>query len=321
MSANLRRAVLIGLVAFAILKGQQPAAPESVDELFRAGAARLSEGKYKEAEEAYRKAYALEPGNPRGIMGVAQVYVAQKKGDEAIEILRAEAKKSPGNLDFPMAIGSIAMETANYDLALEEFLFVLNHENKYSRTAGDLYFRIGEAYLRKGELDFAIIFLRQAKDLIPRNAPILGELASALSGAGQSDAAIVEYRAALDADPNNGAVLNNLAFLLAENGGALDSALEYARRAKQLLPDAAPIADTLGWIYVKKNMTDEAIGTLRDVVQKDPARPAYRYHLAAALEQKGDHAAAKEQLTAALKNNPSKDEEQKIKELLQKIGK
>jgi tetratricopeptide (TPR) repeat protein len=321
MSANLRRATMAGLAAFILLKGQQAATPESAEELFQSGTARLSEGKYKEAEEAYRKLYALEPGNPRGIVGVAQIYIAQKKNDEAIQLLQAEAKKNPKNLDYQMAIGNMAMKAAMYDVALEEFLSVLNHVNRYSKMAGDLYFRIGEAYLRKGELDFAIIFLRQANELLPRNSLILATLASALDRAGQNEAAVLEYREALDADPNNGAVLNNLAFLLAENGGDLDSALGYARRARQLLPDAPSIADTLGWICVKKNMTDEAIGILRDLVQKDPAQPAYRYHLAAALEQKGDHSAAKAELTAALKNNPSKDEEQKIKDLLQKIGK
>jgi tetratricopeptide (TPR) repeat protein len=321
MSANPRRAIMAGLFAFALLKGQQPAAPESADELFQSGASKLSEGKYKEAEEAYRKVYALEPGNPRGILGVAQVYVAQKKGDEAIQLLRAEAKKYPRNPDFQMAIGELAMKAAKYDLALEEFLSALNQVNRYSKPAGDLYFHIGEAYLSKGEADFAIIFLRQAKELLPKNSSILATLASALDHAGQNEAAVLEYRAALDIDPNNGAALNNLAFLLAENGGDLDSALGYSRLARQLLPNAPAIADTLAWVCVKKNMTDEAIGILRDLVQKDPAQPTYRYHLAAALEQKGDHSAAKEELTAALQNKPSKDEEQKIKELLQKIGK
>lgn len=321
MAANLRLATLAVLVAFTLLKGQEAAAPESADGLFQTGTARLSEGKYKEAEEAFRKVYTLEPGNPRGIMGVAQVYLAQKKGDDALQLLRAEAKKNPASLDFHVAIGDVAMQDAKYELALEEFLGVLNHVNRYSKTAGDLYFRIGKAYFHKGELDFSIIFLRQAKELLPKNSVVLASLAAALSGAGQSEEAVMEYRSALDADPNNGAALNNLAFVLADSGGDLDSALDYARRAKQLLPNLQAIDDTLGWIYVKKNMTDEAIGILGDLVQKDAARPAYRYHLAAALEQKGNHAAAKEQLTAALKNNPSKDEEQKIKDLLQKIGK
>jgi tetratricopeptide (TPR) repeat protein len=321
MPAHLRLATIAVLAAFTLLKGQQPAAQESADELFQTGAARLSEGKYKEAEEAFRKLYALEPGDPRGIAGIAHVYVAQKKGDEAIQLMQSEAKKHPGNLDYQMALGDLAMQTAKYDLALEQFLNVLNHVDRYSRSAGDLYFRIGEAYFHKGELDFSIIFLRQAKEFVPKNSRILAALATALSAAGQNEAAVLEYRAALDADPNNGFLLNNLAFLLAEKGGDLDSALGYARRAKDLLPNSDSVADTLGWIYVKKNMTDEALGILRQVAQKNPANAAYRYHLAAALEQKGDLSAAKEELTAALKSNPSKDEEQKIKELLEKIGK
>ena len=130
-----------------------------------------------------------------------------------------------------------------------------------------------------------------------------------------------EYRAAVDLDPDDGTALNNLAFLLAENGGNLDMALAYAKRARKIAPDSEAVADTLGWVSVKKNLTDEAIALFREVVQKSPTRSTFRYHLAVALEQKGDHAGAMEELQAALKNNPPKDEEPKIRELMAKIGK
>jgi thioredoxin-like negative regulator of GroEL len=57
------------------------------------------------------------------------------------------------------------------------------------------------------------------------------------------------------------------------------------------------------------------------LVQKDPTVSAYHYHLAVALEKRGDRAAALEELKTALKSNPSKDEERKIREVMQKIDK
>jgi tetratricopeptide (TPR) repeat protein len=125
----------------------------------------------------------------------------------------------------------------------------------------------------------------------------------------------------LQLNPNDAVLLNNLAFLMCEQGGNLDAALTYAKRARELSPNSDGVADTLGWISLKKNLTDEAIALFREAVQKVPTRSTYHYHLAVALEQKGDHAGAMEELQAALKNNPPNDEEAKIRDLMLKVGK
>ncbi len=318
------RAVLGLLIAYAaigsFLKGQQQAEPNSGDALFQSGMASLSKGKHQEAEEAFRKLYAQEPANPRGILGVAEVYVAQNRNDDAIRLLQAEAEKNPTRLEYRMAIGNVALHAAQFDLAIAEFQRVLDGVDKNSKAAGETYFRLAEAYRHKGDLDFSIAALRQAQKLLPGNAMVSNVLAFTLDGAGQKKAAEEEYRAILKSDSNNGLVYNNLAFLIAENGGDLGEALAFAHRAKQLVPDAAAISDTLGWIYLKKNMVEEAIGVFREAVKKDRAQSIFRYHLAMALDQKGEHLAAKDELNTALQSNPSKDDEQKIKELLQKIG-
>ena len=96
-------------------------------------------------------------------------------------------------------------------------------------------------------------------------------------------------------------------------------ALAYAHRARQLFPNEAPIADTSGWVYFKLKRADEAISLFREVVQKEPRQATYRYHLAAALELKGDHVEARKESEAALKSNPSKDDEEKINELLRNL--
>src|SRR5579864_8117962 len=337
MSANLINgagrslgAVMGMIVAFGLCvpparsvpQGQQSAAPgESTDGLLQAGVDGLKAGKYKKAEDAFRKVLEHEPDNVRALLGVVQVYRAQAKYDEAIRLLQAQIQKDPARLDYHFAIGDIALQGGMYDLALREFLGVLNRVDKFSPAAGDLYFRIGQAYFRKGELDFSIIFLRQARDLQPRNALILTALGTALNQVGQKEAAEATYRWALNADANNFQALNNLAFLLAENGSDLNAALDYAERARRLFPKLQAASDTLGWVYFKKNMIDEAIGILRDVVKENPADALYRYHLAAALDKKGDHPAAIEELKAALKSNPSKEDEQKIKDLLASISK
>ncbi len=58
-------------------------------------------------------------------MGIVRVYVAQTKYDEAIQLLQSEAKKDPARLDYHSTIGTVAVQAAKYDLALQEFLMDL----------------------------------------------------------------------------------------------------------------------------------------------------------------------------------------------------
>jgi predicted Zn-dependent protease len=89
-----------------------------------------------------------------------------------------------------------------------------------------------------------------------------------------------------------------------------------AQRARQKLPNSAFIKDTLGWIYIKKNLSDDAVRLFKDLVQEDPSSAQFHYHYGMALLQKGDKPTAKKELEAAIKSNPSKDDAGKIRQLL-----
>jgi tetratricopeptide (TPR) repeat protein len=145
-------------------------------------------------------------------------------------------------------------------------------------------------------------------------------LALVLDAASRKAEARQVYEATLKLDPNNGVALNNVAFLMAESGGDLDDALTKAQRAKQLLPNLSEVSDTLGWIYLKKNLSDNAVEIFKDLVAKQPGQSTFHYHLAMALSQKGDRSRALEQLKEALKYNPPKDEKDKIQQLINRLG-
>ncbi|MBL8293837.1 MAG: tetratricopeptide repeat protein, partial [Bryobacterales bacterium] len=144
--------------------------------------------------------------------------------------------------------------------------------------------------------------------------------AMTLEAAGRKGEVRPVYEQIIKLAPDNAVALNNMAFLLAESGQDLDQALTYAQRAKQQLPNNLDVADTLGWVYIKKNLSDDAIKIFRDLVLQKPDNATWRYHLALALFQKGDKLQAKKELEVALKTKRNSEEEQKIKELLGRIG-
>lgn len=79
--------------------------------------------------------------------------------------------------------------------------------------------------------------------------------------------------------------LNNLANLYRE----IDTkkALSLANRAYRLLPDFAPINDTLGWMLVRQGKYEQGLSYLREATTRDSNNATYFYHLAITLAKLG----------------------------------
>lgn len=317
-------AALMGMRKFGdsreMLSGMLRVNPNSPDVHFQLGLVNLAENKFKDAEDSFRKTHQLNPANPRGLMGLVETQMAQSHPDQALQLLQSESDKNPNNLDLRLAIGNIAVRSGKYEEALQAFNAILNSLDKSSKQRGDIFLRIGETYRRKGDDAGAVGVLQKAREVLPDNVTVLSTLALTLDHAGRWTEAKQAYEATLKLDANNGIGLNNLAYLIAEHNGDLDDALTKAQKAKQLLPNTYEVSDTLGWIYLKKNLSDNAIEIFKDLVTKAPNQSTFRYHLGMALYQKGDKPKAIKELAEALKYNPPKDEREKIQQLLTRLN-
>jgi tetratricopeptide (TPR) repeat protein len=303
-----------------VLESIRQANPAAPDIDFSLGMVSMKQGNLKEAEEIFRKAYAANPKDSRGLAGLVESLAAQGHYDQAIQFLQAELAKPPARTDLRMALGNVAVRAGNFDLAIAQFQAVLNELDKNSKVRGEVYFRLGVVLRRKGDLNSATQFLYKAKEALPANTMVASELALTLQTANRKPEARDAYQQVIKLDPQNGMALNNLAFLIAEGGsGDLDEALTYAQRAKQALPNLSEVSDTLGWIYLKKNMSDNAMDVFQGLVDKMPGNSTYRFHLGMAYAQKGDKPKALRELQQALRSSPAKDEENKIKDLISKL--
>jgi tetratricopeptide (TPR) repeat protein len=303
-----------------LLDSMLKANPSSPEVLFQLGVVDLAENKFKDASDAFRRSYDLNPANSRGLMGMVETEMAQNHPDQALQLLQTESDKAPTRMDLALALGVTAVRAGKFDGAISDFQKVLASFPKGSKQQGDIYLRIGETYRRKGDLTNSIVALQKAREILPDNGVVLSTLALVLDASERWAEARQVYEVVLKLDPNNGVALNNLAFLLSEHGGDLDDALTKAQRAKQLLPNLSEVSDTLGWIYLKKNLTDNAIDIFQDLVNKVPAQAVFRYHLGMAYSQKGDKTRALKELQDALKYNPTKDDRDKIQQLITRLG-
>jgi tetratricopeptide (TPR) repeat protein len=293
--------------------------PNQVETLLELGVLDLNQKKNKDAQEHFARAYAAAPTNIRGLLGESKALLLDGQTDKSVEIVKTEAAKSPDRVDLQKELGNAEMAAGQFDGAIATFQAQIG-KAKDNKEKADLYVRMGQAWRFRGDTQKAIEAFEQARQLYPDNAAINATLAMIYDEGGRKDMARKYYEATIKLSPNDATALNNLAYLLAESNGNLDEALTYATRAKQRMPNFAEISDTLGWIYLKKNLTDSAVDTFKTLVLQQPQNPTYRYHYAMALSQKGDRANAKKEAEAALANRPPRTQEGEIKALLQKLG-
>ena len=96
--------------------------------------------------------------------------------------------------------------------------------------------------------------------------------------------------------------------LLAQSaaGQAVEARMQQlAQAAKAQLPNDPTINDTLGWVYVKRDMLQLATNQLEEAVRLAPDNPLMSYHLGVAYAKAGDDARARKALekTLALDRN------------------
>jgi tetratricopeptide (TPR) repeat protein len=140
---------------------------------------------------------------------------------------------------------------------------------------------------------------------------LLGNLAigSIALERGDHDAAVARYETVLGIQPNHPVALNNLAFLYGDRDA--DRALGFAQRAYEAVPNDPRVADTLGWLYVRRGEVDKGLPLLEQATEKLPDQLEVRYHWAVALADAGDSGKALavfRELLATGESFPGKDD-------------
>ncbi len=288
------RPILPALTVFAILASAQD--PETVlqnfmaeirahglrqqnlADLYQSGFASLREGHYQQAEESFRSLYNQEPENTQSLEGIAQVYLAQNRKADALNLIKSEIDLHPTRTDLRLAFANISEQAAEYDLAISA--------------------------------------LREAAQLRPADSSATITLARLLERSGRQDEAIAAYRAALGVDPNDGAALFRCATSSSQAGGDLDLAIGCAERARRLLPESTEVAETLGMIYLRSSRPLQAMKRFEELLIHTPDSPTSHYHLGLAAMMAGDDARALSELQDAENHNPAAEDADNIRNLI-----
>ena len=304
--------------ARAVLEPALQKNPTAVPVMLELGVVDLQQRRTKEAIAIFDKAYQTNPNNIRGLLGESRALLADGQTDKSVEVVRAEVQKNPDRVDLQRELGNAQAAAGHFSDAIITFQSLLSKFKDPKQQSG-LLVQIAQAYRYMGDIRHSIDAYEQSRK-VGDTAPTMRDLAMLYEEVGNKDTARQYYERALKLDANDPLALNNLAYLLAENNGDLNLALSYAQRAKQRLPTFSEITDTLGWIYMKKNLTDNAIDNFKALVVQVPGNAIYHYHYAMALNQKGDRESARKECQAALADKPNKAQEDQIRQLLSSLG-
>ncbi len=288
--------------------------PKQVETLLELGVLDLNQKKTKDALDHFQKAYAAAPTNIRGLLGESRALLMDGQPDKSVDLIRQAALKTPG-FELQQELGNAQMAARQFDAALTTFQGLADQPSTDTRRKAQLWSRMAQCYKLKGDSMKSIDYMERAFKALPDNPSVATNLALLYESVNDLQKARTYYERAIKMDPNNPLALNNLAYLITETNGDLSQAQSYAIQAQQRLPNFYEVSDTIGWIYLKRNLPDSAIDEFKRLVAKQPLNPIYHYHYAMALNSKGDTSGARAECEVALANRPQKNLENQIREL------
>ncbi len=226
------------------------------------------------------RALSLYPDNEEALALYAALAPSQVGWQKATEKVSAICAKT-GSAGCHMVLSALLEGQGKKDQALAEIKQAIKIDPKKE----PLYHALAQYYVRNNMTQKA---LDEYEAILHKNPSDLGAasmLALLHQGKGDAVSAKKAYQYVLDRDPKNGLAANNLAWMLAEQGGRadLDEALRLAQTAKDMYPEDPRVADTLGYVYLKKGMPDNALGQFQVAAEKLVDEPTILYHIALAL--------------------------------------
>ncbi len=183
----------------------------------------------------------------------------------------------------------------------------------------EAYSLLASLYYREGRADDAIAeFDRLAARGQSGDGPQT-MAAVILHENGKVDEAQRRYERLIETHPQAALAANNLAWIYASRGVQLDRALQLAQTAKAAMPDEPEVNDTLGYVFIKKQLPALAVAPLTFATSRVPGNASFNYHLGLAYVALGKPEQGRKYLDDALRISDRFDGAEDARQLLRSM--
>jgi tetratricopeptide (TPR) repeat protein len=229
------------------------------------GESLASQGRLREAEQAFYMAHTLEPDSAPACVGLAKCQLERGQTAEALGWLERATELDPANAFAHFLMGNARLILGQTLEARASYAAALVLQPDFSEALANL----GVACTTAGEATQGIDYLQQALRLAPEVASTHNNLGKAWEDLGQLDKAAEYYAAATRLDPGYAIAHSNLANILRMRG-RLDEALVSCQRAFALAAPSAAMLNCHGSILHALGRLDEARQTLERAIALEP---------------------------------------------------
>jgi len=231
-----------------------------------------NQNKLAEARESLMQAVELFPENASYLGNMIETEIAAKNISEAQKLLD-QFVKTPENEGERLFLQGLIRFAENKNAEGLQ-LYMDSWKAKPMEVVAEQIYGVHQ---KAGDKENAEKFLIEWNEKLPgsNRAPLL--LAVTAQSKNDPEQAITWYEKSVELNPEMPAALNNLAWMYYERKDP--RALEYAKKAYDLAPNVAAIADTYGWILVEKGELKKGIELLTKAAALEPENQEILYHL------------------------------------------
>jgi tetratricopeptide (TPR) repeat protein len=268
--------------------------------------AQVRADRFDAAEQSLRETIARLPESGRAHYSLARLFQRQGKQPEALKEFQAAVAFRPliGMNGIYQTMGALAAARQNFDAALDAY----SQRVEVQPNAADAHQELGDTYARVSRTDEALAEFAVALSIDPNRASAYASLSQIYLRQGQYDAAVTAARRSLDVDPAQQQTRYALGTALMRLGRA-DEGEKELKEFERLQQEAAAgrARDLeLGTLRREAQMNSasgdhqKAVAILRRALELAPADPIAHLNLGMALILAGQPAEAVEQLTATI---------------------
>jgi tetratricopeptide (TPR) repeat protein len=252
-----------------------------------------------------RKALRLAPGNFSALESITDLELRSNQAASALARLDKLVESQLAGPNVLLLRARILAAAGQLDRAEADALRAFEASPDLDGAVDTLY----GIYAAQGKLDEALASFEEADSVGVLHSGARVLLGRLYMAKGEHEKAKAMYERVIEENASATTAKNDLAFLLASSGSELDRALGLAEDAQRAKPDDPAVADTVGYVYLKKGRNEVALQQFRYAIEVGEAggmtSPSVHYHLGLALSELGREAEARQAFEKALAIDPA----------------